>query len=304
MSPFTSFPSARRSWFGKELRWILQGGIEICAATESEETCDPDEEGFILRIQPDVYTTVAKGHMDRLAEAGTVTRYYTYAHNRLVLMAKAGEGWPEELDAEAFYDVMADPDNVISEPDILTQGIERHIWRMYTATTKVLFPDDPDIQALDPNMFDPAQLGSDPEASLRRIVYHDKVAEGQTLLTAIHHLETPANILDGTADLGPVWGTEIAFQHRLGNDQLIGIEIAGEGPDGEQLNQSESVNYLTSVTKGVMDPRHKQAAVDWVNFLRSDAAQEILEGAGFIPARTEEPHIYPGMERYRRIAPY
>ena len=285
---------------GKELRWILQGGVEISAEGSLAD------QGFVLRVQPDVYTTVAKGHMDTLAAEGIISGYYTYAHNRLVLMAHANDPLAgTTLAPQQFYDVMADPGNVISEPDILTQGIERHIWRMYTATSKVLFPNNQAVQDLDPNMFDPANLPNDPAQSLRRIVYHDKVNDGQTLLTAIHHLETPANILGGDARLGPVWGTEIDYQRkRLGNQNLAGIEIGGTGPDGDPLNQSESVNYLATITEGVMEPDHKRAAAAFVNFLRSPTAQQILQQGGFIPATQEElnqPHIYEDNDRSRRV---
>ncbi len=298
---------------GKELNWILQGGVEVSAEGSLAG------EGFQLRIQPDVYTTVAEGHMSTLAAEGIITRYYTYAHNRLVLMAHAddmGLVSMSPLSPEQFYDVMADFGNVISEPDILTQGIERHIWRMYTATTKVLYgsggprelADPTAIDELDPNMFDPANLPGDPAESLRRIVYFGKVNAGKTLLTAIHHLETPANILSGQARLGPVWGTEIQYQQdRLGNPDLVGVEIDGTGPDGRPLNQSENVNYLATITEGVMDSQHKQAALDWIAFLRSPTAQDILETAGFIPASSEElsePHVYPGSQRYRQVRPY
>lgn len=286
---------------GKELNWILQGGVEISAEGSLAD------EGFILRVQPDVYTTVAEGHMDTLAAEGIITRYYTYAHNRLVLMTAADDPLLGEspLSPARFYEVMADPGNVISEPDILTQGIERHIWQMYTAATKLLYPDDPEVQAMDPTMFDPALLPDDPPESLRRIVYHEKVNAGQTLLTSIHHLETPANIRNGDARLGPVWGTEIQYQqNRLGNTDLAGVEIGGTKPDGKPLNRSEDVNYLATITEGVMEEDHKQAARAFVNFLRGPTAQQILEQAGFIPATQEElsqPHVYEDNDKHRRV---
>ena len=40
----------------------------------------------------------------------------------------------------------------------------------------------------------PGKLANDPDKSLRKTVYHKKVKSRKTRLTAIHHLETPANI--------------------------------------------------------------------------------------------------------------
>lgn len=288
---------------GKELKWILAGGIEIHA----ENSLAPD--GFKLSVLPDVYTTVNKGHMDQLAEAGLITQYYTYAHNRLALMVDANDPLAgQTLSPQAFYDLMADPLVTISEPDILTQGIERHIWQMYTDTSKVLFPDDASIQALNPKMFDPAQLTNDPVNSMRRIVYHDKVQQDKTILTSIHHLETPAYVRASQARLGPVWITEVLYQqNRLGKTDLAATYVGGVGIDGKSLDRREKVNYLATIVEGAMDPSHKQAALAWLEFLCSQTAQDILENVGFIPASADElsgPYTYNGSVSKNRIGTY
>lgn len=282
---------------GKELNWILSGGIEIKAENSLGQS------GFQLRVLPDVYTTVNKGHMDQLNTAGFIKKYQIYAHNRLVLMVNSNDPLAETaLDPAMFYALMSDPDVVVSEPDILTQGIERHIWQMYTDVSKYLFADDPAIQALNPKMFDPTMLVNDPFNSLRRIVYHDKVLEGSTLLTEIHHLETPAFIRSGAARLGPVWVTEVMYQqNRLGKQDLALVELAGVGADGKHFDRREKVNYLAAVVKAKGDGlrNHKRAAKKWVEFLKSDVAQALLEEVGFIPATAEElaaPFVYPELE--------
>lgn len=277
---------------GKLLRWIKAGGLEIRSKHST-----PGGPGFRLSILPDVYTSVNKAHMDKLHEAGLITKFYTYAHNRLVLMTSSSDPLAgKKLSPREFYDLMADPNVVISEPDILTQGIERHIWQMYTDTSKVVFPDDAAIQNLNPKMFKPGELSKDPANSLRRIVYHDKVKEGRTLLTEVHHIETPDYIRSGKARLGPVWVTEVLFQqNRLGATDIAAIEIDGLGPDGKHLDRREKVNYLAAIVDGTIDPAHREAAEAWINFLRSPRAQEILESVGFIPATQEElqkPFIY------------
>ncbi len=289
---------------GQELNWILNGGIEIHGENSLAK------EGFILPVMPDVYSSVNKGHMDTLNQAGIITRYYTYSHNRLVLMARNDDplagGAP--LDAANAYALLADPSVTISEPDILTQGIERHIWQMYTDISKVVFPDNAAVQGLNGTMFDPTKLTFDPAESLRRIVYHDKELTGATTLTSIHHLETPEALRQGTSRLGPVWVTEVLYQqNRLGKTDLVSIEIDGVGPDGRHLDRRDKVNYLATIVESTVEANNKNAAIAWVNFLRSSEAQQIMEHAGFIPATFEElntPHIYPNSASFSRVGPY
>jgi len=285
---------------GKELNWILNGGIEI----HGENSLAP--QGFVLPVMPDVFTTVNKGHMDRLNQAQMITRFYTYAHNRLGADDPLAGGGP--LDVQNAYALLADPAVTISEPDILTQGIERHIWQMYTDISKVVFPVDPAIQNLNGKMFNPALLGDDPLNSLRRIVYHDKVGSGATTLTSIHHLETPEALRNGSSRFGPVWVTEVLYQqNRLGHHDLVSIEIDGLGADGKYLDRREKVNYLAAIVEKTVEANNKNAAIAWVGFLRSFEAQTIFQHAGFIPASSNEltePFIYPNSSSYSRVGAY
>ena len=226
---------------------------------------------------------------------------------------------------------MADLAVRISEPDIINQGIERHIWQMYVNVSKAEFPTDAPIQAMVPNMFNPANLPSDPLNSLRKIVYYDKscgntrpdLPDGHpdkpvpicpdtdisTFITLIHHLETPFNLRNDIADVGPVWATEVFYQrNRLGQNDVVAIEITGENPDtGDDFNRGDKVNYLATIVEGVMAPDHKQASLDWINFLRSDDAQQILEDVGFEGATASElatPFVYEDSEPFRKVMPY
>lgn len=318
---------------GQERNWILQGGIEI----HGENSLAPD--GFKLSVLPDIYTTVNRGHMNQLEAAGLITRFYTYTHNRLVLMARTddagdlagvsatAEPGVFEIDGLDLYDLMTDPAVRISEPDIINQGIERHIWQMYVNISKATFPTDTAIQALVPNMFNPANLAVDPVNSMRRIVYNDKscgnirpdlppnerpapfCTNPSTFITLIHHLETPANLRSDVADVGPVWATEVFFQrNRLDRNDVVAIEITGENPvTGDDFNRGDKVNYLATIVEGVMDANHKQAAKDWINFLRSDDAQDILENVGFERATEAElatPFIYEDSATNSRVGEY
>jgi ABC-type molybdate transport system substrate-binding protein len=288
---------------GQLLSWILNGGIHI----KGEEFLGT--EGFKLRVMPDVYTTVNKGHMDDLFNAGLITRYYTYAQNRLVMMVKNDDPLAgQQLSASQYYNLMADPSVTLSEPDIITQGVERHFWQMYVDTSKRVFPDDPAIQALVPTMFNPNNLPNDPANSLRRIVYYDKVSTGATSLTNIHHLETPAALRVGTARMGGVWVTEVLYQqNRLGATDISMIEINDTAPDGAPLDRRTKVNYLATIVEGVMDDDNQTAAKKWITFLRSSTAQAILANAGFITPGENvltTPFIYPNSDKNSRIGNY
>lgn len=337
---------------GKELQWILQGGAEWRAAGFPnvqelvKPTGDPDDwfmqdtgdvgAGFKMLDMPDVYTTVARGHMNNLAGAGLVDEIFTYTHNQLALMAdttqvadisaiadddavlftdKDGFNVDGELTAEGLYRVLASDRVWLSEPDIQTQGIERHIWRMYTNASQAaygcpgsghpvcvvivndVFPPKPDDCATNATFF-----ADEDDASLRKIVYQLKrcdefpytsPSDATTFITSVHHLETPANIEEGLSvsrlTVGPVWGTEVEFQQfRKDNPAIVAIRIDDDaGLDGKALNRSNDVNYLAAKID-TANEKNNRAARDFLKFLKSPEAQVILESAGFIPATQTE----------------
>lgn len=344
---------------GKELQWILQDGAEWRAADfpnvqeldkmgsdnpgdwEMATTGAPGV-GFKMLDMPDVYTTVARGHMNQLANAGLAEEAFTYTHNQLAVMAddsqtpdltaianddtiitdavddgKPGFNGDGKLTAEGLYRLFASGEVWISEPDIKTQGIERHIWRMYTNTSHAVygcpssghpvcsvvvndvFPTQPDDCTGMGDFFN-----GESDLSLRKIVYYLKRCnqgdyispdDATTFVTAVHHLETPANIEEGASmmperlTVGPVWGTEVEFQQfRKENEEIVAIRIDdAAGPDGKALNRSDDVNYLAAKVK-TANNKNKKAAKDFLKFLKSDEAQVILERAGFIPATPTE----------------
>lgn len=353
---------------GKELRWIQQGGAEWKAAdfpnVQELDKVDPTDPstwimvttgaegaGFKMLNMPDVYTTVARGHMNQLANAGLVNETFTYTHNQLAVMADAsqeatlraiadddcgtclfpgedGTNVDGELTAVGLYRLFASPLVWISEPDIQTQGIERHIWRMYTNVSQAAFdcatsPGQPVCSVVVNDVFPPAPdtcannatfFSGESDLSLRKIVYQLKrcdegpyasPSDATTFVTSVHHLETPANIEEGVGisrlTVGPVWGTEVEFQQfRRNNPDIVAIRIDDNaGPDGKALNRSDDVNYLAAEvdrSAGSDKPglgnkvvaRNLKAAKDFLEFLKSPEAQVILERAGFIPATPSE----------------
>jgi ABC-type molybdate transport system substrate-binding protein len=101
----------------------------------------------------------------------------------------------------------------------------------------------------------------------------EKRAEGTTILTVVHHRETPLRIKRGTVDVGPVWATEIrhARQSKLAVDMV---------DPGEGLDQREEINYYICKLKGSGNPEN---GVKFLEFIRSPVAQGIYKRYGFVP---------------------
>ncbi len=113
-------------------------------------------------------------------------------------------------------------------------------------------------------------------AALVKTVMEDKVKNGTTLLTQIHHRQTPMRILSGQADAGVVWESEALFQRKIGNP-IEAIRI----PD----DQNTTATYAAGVLKNAP---HPEAARAWVAFLGSPAAREIYREFGFGPAASSD----------------
>lgn len=101
----------------------------------------------------------------------------------------------------------------------------------------------------------------------------EKRSEGTTVLTVVHHRETPLRIRKGTADVGPVWATEVV------NAKRGGLKVEAIEP-GEGLDQRDKVNYFITRLKNAPNPEN---ADKFLNFIKSQKAQEIYKVYGFAP---------------------
>ena len=136
----------------------------------------------------------------------------------------------------------------ISQPDPANEDIAFHIMNMYQ------------------------DAGGD---KLVRRIMEEKRAEGTTILTIVHHRETPLRIAKKTVDVGPVWATEIIH---AGTTELS-FEVIEPGPD---LDQRDKINYY--ICKFSKAP-HPEAAEKFIHFISSPVAKEIYEKHGFLPAK-------------------
>ena len=105
--------------------------------------------------------------------------------------------------------------------------------------------------------------------ALAEAVYGAKVRDGTTVLTTMHHRQTPVFLMQGRAQAGVTWQSEAVFQEQVGNP--IGrVDI----PDA--LNTTGT--YAGAVRK---DAAHPEAARLWLDFIISDAGLRIFESFGF-----------------------
>jgi ABC-type molybdate transport system substrate-binding protein len=100
-------------------------------------------------------------------------------------------------------------------------------------------------------------------------VMKQKVADGSTYVTEIHHRQTPMRILTGQSDAGVTWASEVVFQEKIGN-AVAGVKI----PEAQNMNGVYSAAILKNAT-------HRQAAAAWLKFLTSTAAQKAYAAYGF-----------------------
>ena len=111
--------------------------------------------------------------------------------------------------------------------------------------------------------------------ALEHAVYDTKVDNGETMLTQIHHRQSPLYLMQGKADAGVTWKSEAIFQEKTGNP-ISHVDI----PD----SQNAVGIYAAAVVK---DAPHPKAAQEWIDFLHSPTALEIFGRYGFKPVKSD-----------------
>ena len=192
-----------------------------------------------IAVRPDIFTagTARIGQLDR--ECGWFSRMEPYAKNQLGIMVHADN----PLGIAGLPD-LGRKEVRVSMPDPRTEGIGRLIVQAYK------------------------KAGGEP---LVDAVMKEKVGNGSTSLTDIHHRQTPMRIMAGQSDAGAVWRTEALFQERIDNP----IEIVEIPPDWNQTG-----TYVAARLKHAPHPR---AADDFLDFLIGPEGQKIYRDYGFLP---------------------
>jgi len=107
--------------------------------------------------------------------------------------------------------------------------------------------------------------------ALAEAVYDSKVRDGTTILTHIHHRQTPLFLMQGFAEAGVTWQSEALFQEQAGHP-LAHVDIPP--------SQNSTAIYAGAEVKGAP---HPEAAQAWLAFIRSPDALHIFEHYGFKP---------------------
>ena len=105
--------------------------------------------------------------------------------------------------------------------------------------------------------------------ALEKMVYDTKVKDGRTILTHIHHRQSPLFLMQGLADAGITWKSEAIFQEQAGHP-ISHVDISAQ--------YNTTAVYAAAMVKGA---KHPEAAKSWLEFLRSPTALKIFERYGF-----------------------
>jgi ABC-type molybdate transport system substrate-binding protein len=194
-----------------------------------------------IQVQPDVYEAGLRA-VRQMQQSGALRDVVNYATNDLEIMVQAGN--PKHIRALADF---ARPDVRLSMPNPQWEGVANQI---------------------------AASLRKAGGEKLYQEVYEAKVADRSTMLTEIHHRQTPMRVMGGQADAGVTWASEVRFQQSIGNP-ITGVGIPAAD------------NTIATYAAGRMaNAPHPRAAAQWLAFLQSPQAQAIYHGYGFRPVHT------------------
>jgi molybdate transport system substrate-binding protein len=191
-----------------------------------------------ITAKPDLFVA-GKERVKRLKEEGFLEEFKPYFRNRLAIMV--GRGNPKEI--HSLNDLGREEVRV-AMPNREIEGIAEKIIEAY---------------------------GKAGGRDLVGRILMEKVRDGTTFITQIHHRQTPMRIMLDLSDAGPVWYTEALFQKRIGNPIDL-IEISDE----------HNVTG-TAAAAIVKNAPHKKAARDFYQFLTGETAQRIYREFGFLP---------------------
>jgi molybdate transport system substrate-binding protein len=119
-----------------------------------------------------------------------------------------------------------------------------------------------------------ASLKSAGGDALATTVYKTKVADGSTVLTQIHHRQTPLFLMQGRVQAGVTWQSEAIFQEQIGHP-ISHVDIPSA--------QNTTAIYAGAEVRGAP---HPEAARLWLSFVRTPTALSIFERYGFRPFTT------------------
>jgi ABC-type molybdate transport system substrate-binding protein len=188
-------------------------------------------------VKPDVFLAELAASTQLVESGRLVAPVITFATNDLAIMVRAGN-----------------PARVATLADLGRAGLP-------------LAMPNPEFEGVASQIR--ASLVKAGDEALAELVYGKKVRDGETVLTRIHHRQTPLFLMQHLVEAGITWRSEAIFQEEIGNP--IGhIDIPTE------INTL--ANYSAAMVAGAT---LAEAARAWLDFVGSDAAFKILEHYGF-----------------------
>ena len=188
-------------------------------------------------IKPDVYQAELAASNELARTGRLVAPVVAFATNELAIMVPAGN-----------------PAHIAGLPDLGRAGL-------------ALAMPNPEFEGVARQIR--ASLVKAGGETLAEQVYGRKVRDGETVLTRIHHRQTPLLLMQRLVEAGVTWKSETIFQEMIGNP--IGhVEIPAE------LNTR--ADYAAAIVAGAP---HPDAARIWLDFLASDAAFAAIAPFGF-----------------------
>jgi ABC-type molybdate transport system substrate-binding protein len=198
-----------------------------------------------VSLKPDIYATGKSRMVQFQQDRKWFSTLTDYARNRLAIMT-----YRDNPDRISGWSDLARADLSICMPNPKWEGIAE-------------------------NQIIPALRTAGGEDLVSRI-YAEKVENGTTFLTQIHHRQTPMRIMQGKCSAGAVWYSEAYYHSALTQHPLSVVTI----PDAQ--------NRYATFTAGLMrNAPHPEAGEDFLHFLREPEAQAIYRVYGFLPPALE-----------------
>ncbi|HEX4369322.1 MAG TPA: substrate-binding domain-containing protein [Rhodopila sp.] len=188
-------------------------------------------------VKPDVMMAEQRASQEWVTDGRLAAPVVSFATNDLTIMVPAGN--PAHITGLAD---LARPDLPVIMPNPTFEGVARQIR---------------------------ASLVKAGGETLAKEVYDTKVAAGTTVLTRIHHRQTPLLLMQGLGQAGVTWRSEAIFQEKQGHP-IANVDIPAD--------QNVRAIYSAAMVTGAP---HAEAAKSWLTFIRSDNAFAALAPFGF-----------------------
>jgi spermidine/putrescine-binding protein len=113
-----------------------------------------------------------------------------------------------------------------------------------------------------------------------------RARDGETVLTRIHHRQTPLLLMRGLVDAGVTWKSEALFQEEIGNP-ISHVDI----PEA----QNTRAEYSGTMVK---DAPHPEAARAWLDFIAGETGRPSRATASAAMGQVHRtPASAPGVQR-------